>query len=374
MSRREPLEFSSPLGPEERLPAASRPVVVDGLTRIKFGRKGRFFSRRRSCSAAATSSRWEAISGRLFTATRTSSSALWSQGTSVTWRNGGSIGSISVVGSRSRTSASWALATCQSRIATCWVCRRLWSSVWARLISRGAIRLGASPVVKFTSRSARWIDAPMPSSRPRAACKAKKACETWSKHIVPRRLEIGPARLDHPTRRQRGEDGVGEPDGQRRTAADEERLAAFPEVLAGEDVLLDAVVPEVVDAGVEVGDPEGLGLEMQGERLLDLGRRRGDVQRPDPGQRQGGREVDRQAAAAGPHPCRRGAGPPPPGRGWAAGPTAGGREPFRSCSRRTARAGPRGPGAKAGWPARGAVGRLCQPGPADQHGTHRQRQ
>ena len=68
MSIREPLLFSSPLGPEERLPAASWPVAVVGLRTNRMGRNGRFFSRRRNCSAAATSSRREAISGRLFTA------------------------------------------------------------------------------------------------------------------------------------------------------------------------------------------------------------------------------------------------------------------------------------------------------------------
>ena len=52
---------------------------------------------------------------------------------------------------------------------------QLWSSVWARLISSGAIRLGARPRVKFTSISARTIDASMPSSRPRAAWRLKKA-------------------------------------------------------------------------------------------------------------------------------------------------------------------------------------------------------
>ena len=181
-------------------------------------------------------------------------------------------------------------------MATCWVCRRLWSSVCARLISSGAIRLGASALVKFTSSSARAIDAPIPSSRPRAAWRSKNAWETVNKHVVPRGLKVGLPRGDHPTRRQRGEDRVGEPDEQARPAADEERLPALPEILAREEVLLHAVVPEVIDAGVEVGIQSALAWSCNGERLLDLHRRRGDVQRPDPGQLHRRREVDRQPA------------------------------------------------------------------------------
>ena len=66
--------------------------------------------------------------------------------------------------------------------------------------------------------------------------------------VVPRGLEIGLPRGDHPARRQRGEDRVGEPDGQAGPAADEEALPPLPEIRAREDVLLDAVVPEVIDA------------------------------------------------------------------------------------------------------------------------------
>ena len=169
MSRREPLVFRSPLAPAEKLPAASNPVVVAGLRTIRFGRSGRVFSWRRSWIAAATSSCREAISGRLFRAIGIRSSGDRSEGTSVIWRNGGSIGSSSVAGSSRRTSARRALATRQSRMSTCWVCRRLWSSACARLISSGAIRLGASPLAKFTSSSALTIVAPTPSSLPRAA-------------------------------------------------------------------------------------------------------------------------------------------------------------------------------------------------------------
>ena len=56
-------------------------------------------------------------------------------------------------------------------------------------------------------------------------------------------------------------------------------------------------MPEVVDAGVEVRNPEDLGLEQQGQCLLDLDRRRGDVERPHARQLQRGRQVDRQSAA-----------------------------------------------------------------------------
>ena len=98
--------------------------------------------------------------------------------------------------------------------------------------------------------------APTPSSLPRAAWRSKKAWATVIQAVVPRGLEVGLPRGDHPPRRERGEDGVGEPDGQAGPAADEEALPPLPEIRAREDVLLDAVVPEVVDARVEVRDPE----------------------------------------------------------------------------------------------------------------------
>ena len=278
----------------------------------------------------------------------------------MTCKNGGSTGSSSVAGSSSRTSASWALATRQSRIATCCVCRRLWSSVCARLISRGAIRLGASPRVKFTSISARSIDASMPEQPPPRRLEVEERLRDLEQHVVARRLEVGLARRDHPPRRQRGEDRVGQPDRQGRPAADEERLPALAEVLAGEDVLLDAVMAEVIDAGVEVGDPQRLGLELQGQGLLDLGRRRGDIERADPGQLQRGRQVDRQAPGRrGIHPA---AGQPGARR---AGDRLGGRRGQQLGERRGRRAGEsrrvgrrrRGQGAPAG-PGR------CAPRPA----------
>ncbi len=81
---------------------------------------------------------------------------------------------------------------------------------------------------------------------------------------------------------------------------------------ARNDVLLDTIVPKVIDAPVEIGDPEGLGLQLQGESLLNLCHGRGDIERPDPGELHRGRQVDRQAfrhhgvhAAHGkPHPGR----------------------------------------------------------------------
>ena len=163
------------------------------------------------------------------------------------------------------------------------------------MISSGAIRLGASPLAKFTSSSARAIVAPTPSSLPRAAWRSKNAWATVQQGCRSARPGGRPAARRPPAGPPAGEDGVGEPDGQARPAADEEALPPLLEVRAREDVLLDAVVPEVVDAPVEVGNPQDLGLELQGERLLDLRRRRGDVERPDPGQLHRGREVDRQA-------------------------------------------------------------------------------
>ena len=58
-------------------------------------------------------------------------------------------------------------------------------------------------------------------------------------------------------------------------------------------------MPEVIHAGIEGRDPEGLGLEVKRERLLDLGGRGRDVERFGPGQRHRGREVDRQASRRG---------------------------------------------------------------------------
>ena len=67
------IRAQTPLGPAERLPAASRPVVVVGLRTNRLGRNGRFFSCFSRWLAAASSSRCEAISGRLLIAIGTSS-------------------------------------------------------------------------------------------------------------------------------------------------------------------------------------------------------------------------------------------------------------------------------------------------------------
>ena len=166
----------------------------------------------------------------------------------------------------------------------------------ARRESRGEVHQQFGP-------GDRCPDAQQPSA---SRLQGEKALRDLEQHVVPGSLEISPSRVDHPTRRQRRKNGVGEPHGQGRAAADEERLPTLAEVLAGEDVLLDPVMPEVIDAGIEVRDPECLGLEVKGQRLLDLGGRGGDVQRPGPGQRHRGREVDRQAARGGCiHPAAR---------------------------------------------------------------------
>ena len=229
------------------------------------------------------------------------------------WRNGGSIGSSSVAGSSRRTSA-----------------RRAGDPPVADGDLLGlpqALELGLRPVDLQRRDQARGQplgevheqlgphdrrpDAEQPPPR---RLKVEIGLGDREQDIVPRGLEVGSTRGDHPTRRERGEDGVGEPDREAGAAADEEALPPLPEIWAREDVLLDAVMPEVIDAPVDVGDPEGLGLELQGERLLDLRRRRGDVERPDPGQLHRGRKVDREAlrhlrippAHGKPHPRRAG--------------------------------------------------------------------
>ena len=92
------------------------------------------------------SSRCEAISGRFLRAIRHQLVGRAPAGTNVTWRNGGSIGSSRVVGSSRRISASWALATRQSRMAISRDCRRFSSSALARLISSGGDQARGQPV------------------------------------------------------------------------------------------------------------------------------------------------------------------------------------------------------------------------------------
>ena len=130
--------------------------------------------------------------------------------------------------------------------------------------------------------------------------------------IVPRGLEVRPPRGDHAPRSERGEDRVGEPDEQAGATADEECLQPFPKIRTREDVLLNTIVPKVSDAPVESGDPEGLGLQLQSESLLNLCHGRGDIERPDPGELHRGRQVDRQAFRH--HSVHSAHGKPHPGR------------------------------------------------------------
>ena len=104
-----------------------------------------------------------------------------------------------------------------------------------------------------------------------------------------------------------------------------------------------------------------LGLEVQRQGLLDLGRRRGDIERADAGQLQRGRQVDRQGPWASGRPSRPGATPPLAGPGIGSG--AGGASNAESvaagvagesrCGRPPGRAGgPAGPGLCAPRPVR----------------------
>ena len=76
---------------------------------------------------------------------------------------------------------------------------------------------------------------------------------------------------------------------------------AIEEVRArrGHDALVEvraaAVVADVVEADVEVGNPEDLGLRQLGLGDPDPGLRRGHDQRPGVGEPQGGGEVDRES-------------------------------------------------------------------------------
>ena len=74
---------------------------------------------------------------------------------------------------------------------------------------------------------------------------------------------------------------------------------------ACEDILVATIVPVIAEPAVDVGDPQGLGLEQQCEGHLHLDGRRGDVERPDPGQLHGGGEVDRDPLRRGRHLDRR---------------------------------------------------------------------
>ena len=138
-------------------------------------------------------------------------------------------------------------------------------------------------------------DAQQPPAR---RLKLEKRLGDGEQDVVSRGLNIGPAGVDHTARRQRIEDRIGEPDKQARPAADEEALSAFPEIRTHEDVLLHAVVPEVINAGVQGRNQERLGLELHGERLPHLHGRRFDVERPHARKLHRRREVDRQPVGA----------------------------------------------------------------------------
>ena len=81
--------------------------------------------------------------------------------------------------------------------------------------------------------------------------------------IIASRLKISLPRGHHPPRCQWCEDGIGEPDVQERPSADKEALTVLTKVWSREDILLDTVMSEVVNAAVEVGNPEHLGLEIE---------------------------------------------------------------------------------------------------------------
>ena len=139
-------------------------------------------------------------------------------------------------------------------------------------------------------------DAQQPPAR---RLKIEERLRNGEQDVVPSGLNIGPPRGDHAACRQRIEDRIGEPDEQARPSADKDRLTVFLEILAGEDVLLRTVVPEVIDAGVQGRNQECLGLELQGKRLPHLDRRRFDVQRPHARKLHRRRQVDRQPARGG---------------------------------------------------------------------------
>ena len=116
--------------------------------------------------------------------------------------------------------------------------------------------------------------------------------------VIPGRLNVGPPGSNHPPGRQRREDGVGGRDRQRRPAADEEVIGPFLKQGPVENILGVAVVPVVIDAAGQGRQLQGPGLDEQPERLLDAGRRRRDIQGPDPGQLHRRGKVDWTAGLA----------------------------------------------------------------------------
>ena len=77
------------------------------------------------------------------------------------------------------------------------------------------------------------------------------------------------------------------------TAVEEVRAGRGHDALV--EVRAAAVVAEVVEADVERGDPEDLGLRQLGLGDPDPGLRRGHDQRPGVGEPQRGGQVDREA-------------------------------------------------------------------------------
>ena len=312
ISRREPLELSIPLAPEEKLPAASSPVAVAGLVTIRLGRRGRFFSRRSSRLAAATSSFREAISGRLFKATGSSSSGERSEA------NEGHLQErrLDWLEQRGRVKQEnlRQARTCDPPVAD-----------GDLLALPQALQFGLCPIDlqrcdQTGCQPLGEVDEQLgpDDRRPDAEQSSPRRLDVEiglghrEQDIVPRGLEVGPPRGDHAPRRKRREDRVSEPDEQAGAAADEECLQPFPKIRTREDVLLNTIVPKVSDAPVESGDPEGLGLQLQSESLLNLCHGRGDIERPDPGELHRGREVDRQAFRH--HSVHSAHGKPHPGR------------------------------------------------------------
>ena len=86
------------------------------------------------------------------------------------------------------------------------------------------------------------------------------------------------ARGNHATRCERLEDGIRQSNIQRGATANEKALASLLEHIAIEEILLEAVVPEIINPSVDGGDPEDLRLEQDRESLLHLHGRCGNVE------------------------------------------------------------------------------------------------
>ena len=84
--------------------------------------------------------------------------------------------------------------------------------------------------MKFTSSSARAIDAATPSSRPRRRLEIEKRLRDREQDIVACGLNVGSPCVNHPPCRQRIINRIGDADEEARPAADEEILSALPEI------------------------------------------------------------------------------------------------------------------------------------------------